>query len=425
MAALAEKYLPEEHLIARGMVTYALAVTHFAADDMERSSQASLEMLKIGKKLDRLLMIVTALCDLASTKKVMGQLHLAEEYYERAYRWMVKKNGLDSRVRSAYEAGLADLMYQMNRLDQAHEHALTAIAYCRRFNVPSEQVSGIISLMRVLQVKGNTEGALSALRDAEQLMQSYQLRLSTKIELKASRVAQWLAVGDTVTASRWAETLDGGSELEQLALARLRLAQGNPAGAYDLLVRQRAAAEAGGRTGRLIAILSLIALALEAQGLHDQADEILFQVLSLARPEGHVRPFLDLGRPFYELLERYAEQGERADTQGWGMMRLTTGYGRVLLKSFQEDRKLLWGTDPTTDPAPLPPSLAGGMRDPLTDRELEVLQLLAEGHTNNEIAGRLIVAPSTIKQHLKNIYSKLDVHNRTQAVIRGRELGLL
>ncbi len=426
MAALAEKYLPEDHLIARGMTAYALAVTHFADDDMESASRASMEMLRIGKKLDRLLMIVTAFCDLASMKKVRGQLHPAADYYERARRWMVRKNGLDSRVRSAYEAGLADLLYRMNRLDEAHEHALTGIAYCQRFDVPSEQVSARITLMRLFQAQGNSEGALAALRDAEQIMESYQLRLSMKIELMTARVVQWLAVGDTVTASRWAEAFDGGSEREQLALAQLLLAKGDSAGAQDLLVGQREAAEAGGRTGRLMAILSLLAMALEAQGLSIEADEILIQALSLARPEGIVRPFLDLGEPFYKLLARHTEQSERVDAQGpgktgSGAIRRTTSYGRDLLDSFQNDRKLYRSSDLSA----FSPSLDEGLKDPLTERELEVLRLLAEGHTNNQIAGRLIVAPSTVKQHLKNIYSKLDVHNRTQAVVRGRELDLL
>ena len=67
-------------------------------------------MLQIGKKLDRLLMILTALCDLATVDKVKGQLHQAGEYYDSAYRWMADKNGLDTAVRSAYEVGLADLV---------------------------------------------------------------------------------------------------------------------------------------------------------------------------------------------------------------------------------------------------------------------------------------------------------------------------
>ncbi len=92
-------------------------------------------MLRVGEKTGRLLMAVPALCDLAADQKVQGRLHQAEELYERARAWMVERKGLDSRVRCAYESGLADLLREWNQLDAAHEHALTGIEYSRRFGV--------------------------------------------------------------------------------------------------------------------------------------------------------------------------------------------------------------------------------------------------------------------------------------------------
>ena len=430
MAVLAEKHLPKEHLVARGMTTYALTATYFADDDMESSIRASLKMLEIGKALDRLLMIVTGLCDLASTKKVQGRLCQAEEHYERARQWMVERNGLDSRLRSPYEIGLADLLREWNQLDAAHEHAATGIEYCQRFGVPSELVSGYLTLMRILQAQGDVEGALDALRNAEQTLQTHHIRLAMRIAFRTARVVQWLAVGDVETASRWAEECGGGSELEQIALARLRLAQGRAADALRLLDRQRALAEAGGRAGRLIEIMGLQALALEAQAQPDEAKATLSQALSLARPEGHIRVFLDLGWPLCELLERSAARGAATRTHGAAAARITREYVRELLDAFRQEREAQG--DPSTSSGQalakavsLTPALAEALIDPLTEREMEVLQLLAEGRSNKEIAGRLVVAPSTVKQHLKSIYGKLDVHSRTQAVARGRALGLL
>jgi LuxR family maltose regulon positive regulatory protein len=179
---------------------------------------------------------------------------------------------------------------------------------------------------------------------------------------------QWLAVGDVAMASRWAKECGGGSEREQITLARLRLAQGRADDAQRLLAQQRLLAEAGGRNGRLIEILGLQAIALKAQGQTSEAAATLSQAHFLAEPEGYKRLFLDMERPS-------------------------------------------------------PPAEA--LLSPLTERELEALRLLAEGLSNKEIAEQLIVAPSTVKQHLKNIYSKLDVHSRTQAVARGQELNLL
>jgi LuxR family maltose regulon positive regulatory protein len=423
MAALTEQYLPEENLNARGMVTYALADTYFASDDMDGASRASLDMLAVGEKAGRLLMAVPALGDLAAVDKVQGHLYRAEARYDRARLWMVERNGLDSRVRCPYEVGLADLKREWNQLGAAHEHAVTGIEYCQRFGVNSLLVSGYVTLMRILQAQGDVEGALDALRSAEQAEHVHHVRLATRIELRFSRVVQWLAMGDVEVASHWAEMCDGGSELEQMTLARLRLAQGRAPEAQRLLDRQRALAEEGGRTGRLIEILALLALALEAQGRPEEADATLSQALSLARPEGYVRVFLEMGEPLRELLERSATRGTAAGTEHAAVTRVEADYARQLLDAFQQEREAHRGR--VTGRISAPPSPTEALVDPLTERELEVLHLLAEGLSNKEIASRLVVAPSTVKQHLKNIYGKLDVHSRTQAVARGRELALL
>jgi LuxR family maltose regulon positive regulatory protein len=404
MAALTETYLPDKHLNARGMAAYALAETCFAGDDMDGAEQASLKMLRVGEQTGRLLMAIPALCDLAAIRKVQGRLHQAQGFYDRARQWMVERRGLDSRVRCPYEVGLADLLREWNRLDAALEHAVTGIEYSQRYGVYSLLLSGYVALMRILQAQGDVAGALDALRQAEQIGQTHHHRLAARIELRVARVGLWLAVGDVETAGRYGEECGGGSELEQIALARLWLAQGRAAETWRVLDGQRELAEAGGRTGRSIEIWSLLALALEALGQSGEADAALAQALFLARPEGYMRLFLDLGWPLYELLERSAASAPFAGD-----------YVRDLLTAFRQEREAV----------PLMPTLAETLADPLTERELEILHLLAEGLSNKEIGDRLVVAPSTVKQHLKNIYGKLGVHSRTQAVARGRELALL
>ena len=151
-----------------------------------------------------------------------------------------------------------------------------------------------------------------------------------------------------------------------------------------------------------------------------KVDEILSQALALARPEGQVR-IPGLGEPFYKILVRSAERNEFIDFQRPGIAQLNREYVQDLLDAFDRERVPIQ----MEDVAPVATPLAAVLISPLTDREQEVLQYLSEGLTNKKIADRMVIAPSTVKQHLKNIYSKLDVHNRTQAVARGRQLGLL
>jgi LuxR family maltose regulon positive regulatory protein len=417
MATLTAELLPAEHLAARGQAAYALADTLVAEDDLESASQALQAMLRAGEEIGQLLVIVPALGDLATIRMAQGQLHQANDLYESMYQWLAERDGLNARERCSYEFGMASLLCEWNQLDAAYEHAMTGMEFRRRLG--GYWVVGDLPLMRLLQARGDVKGALATLGEIEKMMRAYYFGLAATIAFRAARVEQWLAVGDAEMASRCAKEC-GSSELEQIALARLRLAQGRAGDAQRLLERLQPAAEAGGRGGRSMKILSLKALALEALGRPGEADTALSLALSLARPEGYTRIFLDLGQPLRELLERLAPRGTTPDSHGAAITGPTGDYARDLLDAFRQESKAQRSRKEEAAVA-----LSEVLVDPLTERELEVLRLLAEGLSNKEIATRLVVAPSTIKQHLKNVYGKLDVHSRTQAVARGRELELL
>ena len=404
MADLVKTYVPgEENLIARATAAYALEDTYFAVDDMESASLALTDLLNYGEKSKQLMIIVPALGDLAAIQKVQGNLRQAEKLYARAYQRLVEHNGLDTRVRCSYEFGLADLLRERNQLEAALEHVLTGIEVRKRqggFNV-----IGDLALMRVLQARGDREGAMQALQAAERAVQIYPFQLALMIEFRTARVLQALAVGNLEMADHWAKECTGGSEPERIALARLGLAQGRALEAQAILDQQRPLAERGHRTGRLIEILALQAVALTMQGRTDEAEITLLRAISLARAEGYQRIFLDLGEPVHELLERLPQRDANLG-----------GYVQALLQAFQGEKG--------ARSIPVPPA-SGELIDPLSPRELEVLGLLAQGLSNKEIASQLVVTPGTIKQHLKNICRKLDVHGRMQAVRRGQELKLL
>jgi LuxR family maltose regulon positive regulatory protein len=267
-------------------------------------------------------------------------------------------------------------------------------------------VTGHVWLAWLRQTQGDVSGSQEAIRAALQLVQDHQVSRFWPLPSAACYQARlWIAQGDLAAASRWAQArgLDPADspvtylyEVENLTLARLLIAQGNLDAAEALLLRLYRAAAAAGRNGSLIEILILQAITFAAQKREEEALSALAQTLSLAEPEGFVRIFLDEGAPMADLLRQALAQD------------LHTAYALRLLEALGEA---------VTAPQPL--------IEPLSERELEALRRVAAGYSNQEIAQDLVIAASTVKRHLSNIYGKLGVGNRTQAVARARELGLL
>ena len=185
-------------------------------------------------------------------------------------------------------------------------------------------------------------------------------------------------------------------EFEDLTLARVYLAQNHPDEVLALLAPILQTAEKLGRVTTLIETLTLQALAYQAQCDLSNADAALTRALTLAEPEGYIRLFVDEGEPMKQLLERLRAEDGRMKP-----------YLQRLLTSFT------------------PPLSSFRLQPLLSDRELEVLRLLAAGRSNQEIAQQLVIATGTVKKHLNNIYDKLQIHSRTQAIVRACELQLL
>jgi LuxR family maltose regulon positive regulatory protein len=195
-------------------------------------------------------------------------------------------------------------------------------------------------------------------------------------------------------------------EAEDLMLARIRITQGRQDEIQPLLQGLLASAKAGERTTRMIEILLLQALAFQARGDLDRGLNTLAQAFVLAEPEGFVRIFVDEGPEMARLLYTALGKG------------IAPAYTQRLLAAFPFDE--------AEQSAPSsPPDGETGLIEPLSERELEVLELIATGISNQEVASRLFLSLNTIKVHTRNIYSKLGVNNRIQAVARARGLGIL
>jgi LuxR family maltose regulon positive regulatory protein len=232
-------------------------------------------------------------------------------------------------------------------------------------------------------------------------------------------VKLWLAQGDLQAASRWAASQEEcfGSddlfgfenELTHITQVRVFVTLNKPNEAIGLLSHLEETARSAGRMGRVIEIMLLEALAMRESGDSERALLALTKCLTLAEPEGYVRVFLDEGQPMQMLLTQWLAHASAGPLRD---------YAIHLLSQFDAEPNVV-------TPAQEKVSTTGDLVEPLSQRELEVLHLMALGRTNQEIAQQLIVAPGTIKAHTASIYRKLDVANRTEAVARARQLGIL
>jgi LuxR family maltose regulon positive regulatory protein len=286
-------------------------------------------------------------------------------------------------------------------------------------------LDGYIALARLKQAVGDPAGALKTIQRAKSLARDIIMELENKL-VDAQQTRLWLRQGNLDAAGRWARDCCAAAdrpqqpymmrEIEELTLARVYLAQRRPAEALRLLAALLPSIEMFQRTTALIETLMLQAIGYHLQEDLAQAMAALTRALSLAEREGYVRIFVDEGELMVELLHK-AQAAERDE----GMKE----YIRQLLAALTrgENGKTQARPIRADDEEAFPPSSFN--LHLLSDRELDVLRLIAAGKSNQEIARALVVATSTVKKHLDNIYSKLNVHSRTQALARARELGLL
>ena len=316
--------------------------------------------------------------------------------------------------------GLGEVAYQRNELDGALSHVTDGIALCRSFVYTVPLAAGLATLAWIRQATGDPAGALAAMGEAV-LAAPGPPGLVNPVPAQRARLL--LAQGDVGGAARWADEAGLGADDEpefsrepgQLVLARVLLAQGRPGPALALLDRLHAAAAAQDRIGSLIEIGALRALALAASGDEPAALNALAGALVLACPQGYVRVFADEGPPMAALLGRLvaAQRAEHATAR------------RVPLDCLARLQRAFDAGHAAPVPGPTATAAVPGIVEPLTGRELEVLEMLAAGRSNQAIAGQLFVSLDTVKKHVGHVLGKLGAANRTEAVARARQLGLI
>ncbi|MGC9468744.1 MAG: LuxR C-terminal-related transcriptional regulator [Anaerolineae bacterium] len=399
--------LPEESYGLRAIVAQNLGTAYHWRGDATAASQSLKEAVKLSQMAGQTHQSMTAMAILGRTYELQGLLQLAAETYREALDLASNPGNRPIPFAGMAYVGLAGPLYEWNDLNEAKHCAMAGIRLSELGGFVAYQVAGSARLAAIHEAQADGDSAWAMLQQADRLglSKDYDLVRSLVNEV---RVRRWIARADMTAAVRWADAhrlpagsdIDAAREIEQMAVARVLIAEGRRAEAWDLLERLLQAVRASGRRGHEIKLLVLQALTVQAYARDARRLSLLEEALSLGEPEGYVRTFIDEGEPMGQLLRDALSQGVKP------------GYVARLLAALGDEER---GASPVLD----------SLTEPLTEREMDVLHRLVAGLSNPEIAEELFIALSTVKSHVNHIYGKLGVTRRTEAVACAYELGLL
>ena len=391
------EYLHPNNLPVRATAHWTLGYAYQLQGDRAAASQAYTEVISLSQASGNIMVTIAATTCLGQVQEAENQLSLAAESY-----WRVLQLAGDPPWPAACEAylGLARVCYQWNDLEAAEQHGQQSFQLAMQMESVDTPAACGVFLARLKLARGDVASATALLAKAEQFVRQHNF-VHWMPEVAAVQVLTLLHQGHLAAAAHLAQT--HGLPLSQ---ARVHLAQGDPSAALAVLESWRGQMEAKGWQDERLKVMVLQAVALQAHGEKDKAVQLLGDALTLAEPGGFIRIFVDEGPPMAQLL---------SEAEALGMMPDSIGKLLALFKAEEQKRE-----DTSSLPPPAQPLL-----EPLSRRELEVLHLMAQGLSNQEMCERLFLALDTVKGHNRKIFDKLQVQRRTEAVARARELGLL
>ena len=407
--------LAEDDSSLRAYTLSAVGTSLRKLGDLTGAAQAFTEGVTLSRAAGDTHVSVMVLCRLATLQIWQGQLHQASITCQDALslsREYAEREGHPLPVAGYAEIQLSRLLCEWNDLAAAHHHARRGIELCSRWGQADIQDFGHYHLARILYRQRD----LAELREQSQIHRQVVSMLPALYAASATEVEMMVRMlsGDLEGAFQLAQE-QGMGPLAQISrdqyhhlftTVRLLIALGKLDESLELLARLLSTAEATGARGYLIELLVLQAVALQARGERDQALTALARALALAEPENYLRVFIDGGAPMGALLQGAADRG------------IAAGYVRKLLAALAAETPGARALYPPL--APSPPPL-----DALTERELQVLQLLATDLPTAEIADQLVISINTLRTHTKRIYSKLGARSRLQAVAQARDQNLI
>lgn len=392
--------LHPDNLPVRTATTWTLGYAYQLQGDRAAASKAYTEALSISQRIGHVMITIMATLGLGNIQEAENQLYAAAETYRR-----VLAMAGNPPLPAACEAylGLARICYEWNDLEAAEQHGQRSVQLARLLEHTDRVVAGEMFLARLKLARGEVSGATAILAEADQVARQQNF-VNLLPQIAAARVLiALLHQGNLASAAHLVQK----HELH-FSQVRVHLAQGDTSAALAVLETLRGKAEAKGMEDERLKVMVLQAVALHAHGEKFKAAEVLADALEMAEPGGFIRIFVDEGMPMARLLSEAAAHGLMPDYVSKLQAELEAEEPEDGVKT---DRR--------------PAQSAKIHYEPLSERELEVLHLIAQGLSNHQISERLFLALSTVKGHNRIIFDKLQVGRRTEAVARARQLGLL
>jgi LuxR family maltose regulon positive regulatory protein len=427
--------VPEDDHLGAGSGAALLGLASWANGDLEAAYRTFAEGRAHLQRAGYLSDAIGGSVALADIRTAQGRLREAMRTYDQALQLATHAGRGAPVLRGAADmyVGMSALYREHNDLNAAVQHLHKSKELGEHTGLPQNRYRWWVAMSRIREANGDLDGALDLLQEAERLHIGDFFPNVRPVAASKTRV--WVLQGRLGEAAGWAreqglsveDDLSYLREFEHITLARVLLAQHKSERAdhsileaIGLLERLLKAAEEGGRTGSVIEILVLQALAGYEQGDIPVALAPLERALTLAEPEGYVRIFVDEGPPMVQLLLEAAARGIMPDYAGKLMQALAGDKPEKPEKPESEDKAYVTLAVPAALAASIDPLV-----EPLSERELEVLRLLRTELNGPEVARALMVSLSTMRTHTRNIYNKLGVDNRRAAVRRAEELQLL
>jgi LuxR family maltose regulon positive regulatory protein len=413
LAFEALKHLPADDLMVRGYIMTLLGAVLRSSGDLVGATEASSKAIAISQTAGDHHLSAVVLCDLAALHYTLGQLHKSaatcKEAEQISDKYAAQSGRLLPVIGYAYTR-LSAVLREWNDLEKATHFAGEGLELCKQWGQADFLVSSYIEVAKVLQANGDIDGAYEAILNGKRIASTVSPWHGFHVE--AQQVRLWLAHGNLENVSCWVQ--ESGLRIDDrlsyqylfryIVLTRVLIAQGEFDQAAGLLPRLLEVAETARAMSYMIEILVLQAMSLQAQGKIDLALTPLERALALAEPEGFERTFIDEGIPMGVMLRQAVVQ------------EIAVGYAEKLLSALDLETKDRLGPRSASHES---------MVEPLSERELEVLRLLKTHLSSTAIAEELTISVNTVRTHIKNIYSKLNVHNRQEAVQRAQEIELL